>query len=432
MNAYRLISSDSHVVEPRDLWEAWIEPAFRERAPHVVREEARDQWIADGDVPIGTFGSVGQAGVRFEDRTQITHYGRAEDIPPGGRDPHAHARDLDRDGVHADVIYPSVTLTAYMLPAGDLVSAIFRAYNNWLAEFCRAYPGRLNGVAVLNVDNVDEALEELERTAKLGLVGACIPSAAGVVRYHDPSYEPLWAAAQDLGVPLSLHAVCRGLFHGFDWSLWTTGTPQQRLTLLLAAQEHVLAQEDGKARCLQAVGDLSKAFVLSVPHEDALRIRDDVSFFQAVRAALVKHDMGETQHEEDLDLAVRQIISRAVASEGVLNIFAAAGLEKPGISVLSDDFLAEVRGMPHRNLAVELLQKLLRGELAVRRRKNVVQARSFAEMLEGTLRRHQNRAIEAAQVIEDLIKLARDMREAKARGEQSSGSPKTNSPSTTR
>ena len=166
------------------------------------------------------------------------------------------------------------------------------------------------------------------------------------------------------------------------------------------------------------MGDLSKAFVLSVPHEDALRIRDDVSFFQAVRAALVKHDMGETQHEEDLDLAVRQIISRAVASEGVLNIFAAAGLEKPGISVLSDDFLAEVRGMPHRNLAVELLQKLLRGELAARRRKNVVQARSFAEMLEGTLRRYQNRAIEAAQVIEELIKLARDMREANARGEQ--------------
>ena len=221
-----------------------------------------------------------------------------------------------------------------------------------------------------------------------------------------------------VAVMLEKYDVCRGLFHGFDWSLWTTGTPQQRLTLLLAAQEHVLAQEDGKARCLQAVGDLSKAFVLSVPHEDALRIRDDVSFFQAVRAALVKHDMGETQHEEDLDLAVRQIISRAVASEGVLNIFAAAGLEKPGISVLSDDFLAEVRGMPHRNLAVELLQKLLRGELAARRRKNVVQARSFAEMLEGTLRRYQNRAIEAAQVIEELIKLARDMREANARGEQ--------------
>ena len=221
-----------------------------------------------------------------------------------------------------------------------------------------------------------------------------------------------------VAVMLEKYDVCRGLFHGFDWSLWTTGTPQQRLSLLPAAQEHVLAQEDGKDRCLRAVGDLSKAFALSVPHEDALRIRDDVAFFQAVRAALVKHVNGETRHEEELDLAVRQIISRAVASEGVLDIFAAAGLEKPDISVLSDDFLAEVRGMPHRNLAVELLQKLLRGELAARRRKNVVQARSFADMLEDTLRRYQNRAIEAAQVIEELIGLARDMREANARGEQ--------------
>ena len=115
---------------------------------------------------------------------------------------------------------------------------------------------------------------------------------------------------------------------------------------------------------------------------------------------------------------MRQIISRAVASEGVTDIFAAAGLEKPDISVLSDEFLAEVRGMRHRNLAVELLQKLLKGELATRRRKNVVQARSFSEMLEQTLRRYQNRAIEAAQVIEELIELAKDMRQANERGEE--------------
>ena len=126
----------------------------------------------------------------------------------------------------------------------------------------------------------------------------------------------------------------------------------------------------------------------------------------------------EARTEEELDLAVRQIISRAVASEGVMDIFAAAGLDKPDISVLSDEFLAEVQGMPHRNLAVELLQKLLNGEVSTRRRKNVVQARSFAEMLERTLRRYQNRAIEAAQVIEELIQLAREMREANERGEQ--------------
>ena len=214
------------------------------------------------------------------------------------------------------------------------------------------------------------------------------------------------------------YEVCRGLFHGFDWSAWTTGTAPERLGLLPAAQEHVLAQEDGKARCLNAVRELSQAFALAVPHEETTRIRDDVGFFQAVRAALSKRAAGEARPEEDLDLAVRQIISRAVASEGVMDIFTAAGLGKPDISVLSEEFLAEVRGMPHRNLAVELLEKLLKGEVSTRRRKNVVQARSFAEMLEQTLRRYQNRAIEAAQVIEELIGLARDMREANARGER--------------
>ena len=155
-----------------------------------------------------------------------------------------------------------------------------------------------------------------------------------------------------------------------------------------------------------------------MPHEETLRIRDDVGFFQAVQSGLVKKAPGEARAEEDLDHAVRQIISRAVASEGVLDIFAAAGLDKPDISVLSDEFLAEVQGMPQRNLAVELLQKLLKGELSARRRSNVVQARSFADMLEHTLRRYQNRAIEAAQVIEELIQLAKEMREANARGEK--------------
>jgi type I restriction enzyme R subunit len=168
---------------------------------------------------------------------------------------------------------------------------------------------------------------------------------------------------------------------------------------------------------VRAVRELSRAFALAVPHEEALRIRDDVAFFQAVQAVLAKRASAEARPEEELDHAVRQIISRAVAPEGVLDIFAAAGLQNPDISILSDQFLAEVRGMPHRNLAVELLQKLLKGEISTRRRKNVVQARSFTEMLEQTIRRYQNRAIEAAQVIEELIQLAKDMREANARGE---------------
>ena len=223
--------------------------------------------------------------------------------------------------------------------------------------------------------------------------------------------------AEAVAVMLEKYEICRGLFHGFSWSGWFTGTAAERLSLLPAAQEHVLAQENGKERCMQAVLELSQAFALAVPHEEALRIRDDVAFFQAVRSVLAKRAPADARPEEELDHAVRQIISRAVSSEGVIDIFAAAGLEKPDLSILSDEFLSEVRGMPQRNLAVELLQKLLKGELVTRRRKNVVQARSFAEMLEQTLRRYQNRAIEAAQVIEELIQLARDLREANARGE---------------
>ena len=217
---------------------------------------------------------------------------------------------------------------------------------------------------------------------------------------------------------LEKYEVCCGLFHGFDRSRWTAGTAGQRLALLPAAQEQVLAQQDGKERFLIAVRELSLAFALAVPHDDALRIRDEVAFFQAVRSVLAKRVTGGARPDEELDHAVRRIISRAVAPEGVIDIFAAAGLEKPDISILSDEFLAEVRGLPRRNLAVELLRKLLQGELAARRRKNVVQARSFAEMLEQTLRRYRNRAVEAAQVIEELIELARELRAAGARGAQ--------------
>ena len=220
-----------------------------------------------------------------------------------------------------------------------------------------------------------------------------------------------------VAVMLEKYEVCAGLFHGFDWSKWTTGTAPERLGLLPLAQEHILAQENGKERCVGAVRELSQAFALSVPHPEALRIRDDVAFFQAVQAVLAKRAPGDARPEEDIEHAVRQIISRAVAPEGVIDIFAAAGLAKPDISILSEEFLSEVRGMPQRNLAVELLEKLLKGELSTRRRKNVVQARSFAEMLEQTIRRYQNRAIEAAQVIEELIALAKEMREASARGE---------------
>lgn len=232
-----------------------------------------------------------------------------------------------------------------------------------------------------------------------------------------------------VGVMIERHEVCAGLFgpftapdgsttSGLDWGLWTTGTPAQRLSLLPAAQEHILAQSEGKERMLQSVTELSKAFALAVPHDEAIRIRDDVGFFQAVRAAIAKTAVGDRRASGDLDHAIRQIISKAVASDEVIDIFSAAGLKNPDISILSDQFLADVREMPHKNLAVELLRKLLNDEVKARSKHNLVQSRSFADLLEKSVRRYQNRAIEAAQVIEELMALAKDMREASARGEK--------------
>jgi len=220
-----------------------------------------------------------------------------------------------------------------------------------------------------------------------------------------------------VSVMLEKYEICCGLFHGFNWSKWITGTAQERLALLPAALEHILAQDNGRERLLQAVAELTKAFALSVPREEALRISDDVAFFQAVRSALAKRTPTEGKTKEELDHAVRQIIDKAIAPEGMIDIFAAAGLPKPDISILSEEFLAEVKGMPHKNLAVEVLRKLLEGEIKSRRRKNVVQARSFAQLLERAIRRYQSRTIEAVQVIEELIELAREMREADRRGE---------------
>jgi type I restriction enzyme R subunit len=223
--------------------------------------------------------------------------------------------------------------------------------------------------------------------------------------------------AEAVAVMLEKYEICCGLFHGFDRSGWTTSPPLQRLKLLPSAQEHILAQEDGKNRTLKAVTELSHAFALAVPHEEAIEIRDDVGFFQAVRAALAKSDTDIQRSQEDIEHAVRQLVSKAVASEGVIDIFAAAGLKKPDISILSDEFLAEVRDLPQRNVAVELLRKLLNDEIKTRSKKNLVQSRSFTEMLEKSIRAYQNRAIETAQIIEELIQLAKEMRHAQQRGQ---------------
>jgi type I restriction enzyme R subunit len=216
--------------------------------------------------------------------------------------------------------------------------------------------------------------------------------------------------------------IVTAMLHGFDYSKYLTGTPSERVKVVPNAIEFILEQErlkqdNLKARYMQATLALSKSFALAVPNEKALAIRDQVGFFQVVRAGLRKHTEGDGTPEEMLDAAVRQIVSRAVASDEVIDIFAAAGLKTPDISILSDEFLAEVRRLPQKNLAMEVLRKLLNEEIKTHARKNLVQSRSFAEMLERTIRKYQNRSIDAAQVIAELVELAKDMREAHKRGE---------------
>lgn len=211
--------------------------------------------------------------------------------------------------------------------------------------------------------------------------------------------------------------VC-GLLHGFEYRALLSAPTADRMSGIAQAMEFILALEDGKKRYLQAVTALSKAFALAVPHDEALAIRDEVGLFQEIRANLIKATVSHFERSpEEMEAAVRQLISRAVSSTGVVDIFATAGLNKPDISILSDEFLAEVRELPQRNLALELLKKLLNDEIRTRMRKNVVQARAFSEMLEEAVNKYHNRAIAAAEVIEELIELAREMREAARRGE---------------
>ena len=204
MSTYTLISSDSHIIEPADLWETRIDRRFRDRAPRLMHEGEVDQWHADG-VKFGNIGTNQQAGLRFEAPDRLTAGGSMKTVPLGGVDPHAHIKDMDVDGVAGGVLYPSQGLTVYRVPDGELLSAIFRAYNDWLADFCHLYPKRLKGIAMLNVDEPAVAASELRRAATIGLAGAMILLRPMEQRYDHPMYEPLWAAAQDLDMPLSLH-----------------------------------------------------------------------------------------------------------------------------------------------------------------------------------------------------------------------------------
>jgi type I restriction enzyme R subunit len=216
---------------------------------------------------------------------------------------------------------------------------------------------------------------------------------------------------------LEKYEIVDAMYHGFDYVRFLTAPPREKLSIIPSATDYILKQEGGKERYMKYVTELSKAFALSVPNEEALKIRDRVGFFQLIRAGLIKTTETIGKPEEELDTALKQIVSKAITTGEVVDLFATAGLKKPDISILSPEFLAEVKDLPYKNLALELLQKLLNDEIKVRLRKNLVQGKAFSEKLDNSIRKYQNKTIEAAQVIEELIELAKQMREASKRGE---------------
>ena len=216
MPDYKVLSADSHIVESPDLWEKWIDPAFRDRAPKVVRKKgfatAKGQWDSDfwvaGGMQTSAFGFLSQAGVKYENPEDISYRGSWEDVPEAAYDPHKMIKALEEDGVWGAIIQPTQGLSWYRMDPSenDLLSAICRGWNNACVDFCSSYPDRMKGIAMLNVDDVVDACNELQRCAKLGLAGAFIPEhPVGDRPYSHPIYERLWWTAQDLGVPLLLH-----------------------------------------------------------------------------------------------------------------------------------------------------------------------------------------------------------------------------------
>ena len=207
MSSYRVISQDNHVIEPVDLWTSRAESKYAWRVPHVedLGEEG-DYWICDGRKIIGVTAGSANVGNRFGD-TEFNRSGhKIADVHPGGWIPEEHVKDMDIDGQDVSIVYPTVGFMLYGIPDGELLDSLCRSYNDWVGEFCGAIPKRLKGIAMINTDDVQVGIKELERCAKMGYVGAMIavyPSTAQL--YDNPAYEPFWAAAQDLEMPLSLH-----------------------------------------------------------------------------------------------------------------------------------------------------------------------------------------------------------------------------------
>jgi type I restriction enzyme, R subunit len=222
--------------------------------------------------------------------------------------------------------------------------------------------------------------------------------------------DPTLAQEQAVALMLEKIEIVSAMYHGFAYEDYFTADTAQKLSLILATEEHILSIEDGKKRYINEVTALSQAFAIAIPHEQALDAKDEVGFFQAVKARLTKFDSaGEGPSNEALETTIRQVIDQALVSEQVIDVFDAAGIKKPDISILSDEFLAELKGYEHKNIALETLKKLLNDELKVRAKKNLVQSKTLMEMLENAIKKYQSKVLTAAEVMEELIRISKEI-----------------------
>jgi type I restriction enzyme R subunit len=232
--------------------------------------------------------------------------------------------------------------------------------------------------------------------------------------YSDAGGKGDPALLQEQAVQLMLEKieVVAAMYHPFHYEDYFAADTSQKLSLILAAEDHILGLDDGKKRYIKQVADLSQAFAIAIPHDLAMAARDEVAFFQAVKARLAKFDVGASLYGrpyEEIETTIRQVIDKALVSEQVVDVFDAAGIKKPDISILSEEFLLELKGMEHKNIALEVLKKLLNDELKVRAKKNLVQSKSLMALLENAIKKYQNKILTAAEVMDELIKISKDI-----------------------
>jgi type I restriction enzyme, R subunit len=271
-----------------------------------------------------------------------------------------------------------------------------------IARVNRVYPGKVGGLIVDYMGVGTELKKALMDYAASGGKGK-------------PTFD------QDKAVALmqEKYEVVKDMFHGFDYEKFFELEPSERISFIPDAMEHILKEKGKKERFEREVTALLKAFSLAVPHDKAMKVKEEVGLFQAIKSAITKTtETGKENQEEKFDTAIKQILSKAVISDRIIDIFEAAGLQKPELSILSERFLEEVKEMPQKNLAFEALKKLLNDEIRILSRRNIVQGKSFMDMLDKTIKKYTARSVEAAQVIEELLELARKVREEKNRGKQ--------------